>query len=182
MAPRVRIGPWELVETLREHADSTRSSTSAAPADFSIGKPALAFERQTTDGKTVSFPSSYKGKVVMLDFWATWCGPCMGEVPNLTKVYEKYHGKGFEILGISLDQPNAIEKVATVTKANNMTWPQVYDGKFWSAEVAKMYAVDSIPRAYLVDGDTGKVIADSSTLRGETLDGTIEKALSAKTK
>ena len=147
-----------------------------------MGQKVLTFDRKTTDGKAVSFPASYKGKVVMLDFWATWCGPCMGEVPNLARVYEKYHEKGFEVLGISLDQKDALDKVASVTKDKNMTWAQVYDGKFWQADIAQLYAVDSIPRAYLVDGDTGLIIADSSTLRGEALEGTIQKALASKTK
>lgn len=149
------------------------------PADLTKGKLALTFERKTIDGNTVSFPASYKGKVVMLDFWATWCGPCMGEVPNLARVYQKYHDKGFEILGVTLDQANALDKIATVTKANNMTWPQVYDGKYWQAEIAQLYAVDSIPHAFLVDGNTGKVIAETSGLRGEALEPTIQKALAA---
>ena len=104
----------------------------------------------------------------------------MGEVPNLAKVYEKLHPKGFEILGISLDQKDSIDKLASVTKDKNMTWPQVYDGKYWQADIAQLYAVNSIPRAYLVDGDTGMILANGETLRGDALEVTIEKALAKK--
>jgi thiol-disulfide isomerase/thioredoxin len=150
------------------------------PASLQVGKLSLAFAKPGLDGKTISFPSDYKGKVVMLDFWATWCGPCRAELPGLIKTYEKYHDKGFDIVGISLDQDKQQEKVEAFLKANNMTWVQVYDGKYWKAEVAQMYSVDSIPRAYLVDGDTGKILAEGNNLRGEALDGTISKALAAK--
>ncbi len=149
------------------------------PADLSAGKMALAFSRPVISGKTIKFPEDFKGKVVMLDFWATWCGPCIGELPGLTKAYEKYHPKGFEILGISLDQPNQVEKVKAFLTEHHMSWEQVYDGKFWQAEVAQMYSVDSIPRAFLVDGTTGKIIATTAELRGEALDSTLGRALSS---
>src|SRR5579864_4150695 len=132
----------------------------AKPATPTAGEPAITFRAQTLDGKTVNFPADYKGKLVMLDFWATWCGPCMGEVPGLVKAYNEFHPKGFEILGISLDQPNAAEKVKSVTAEKGMTWPQVYDGKFWQARVAQLYGIESIPHAFLIDGDTGKIVAE----------------------
>ena len=148
------------------------------PADLGVGKKALVFTRPVIGGKTVNFPKDFKGKVVMLDFWATWCGPCIGELPGLTKAYAKYHPKGFEILGISLDQPNQLEKVQAFLKDKNMPWAQVYDGKFWQAEVAQMYSVNSIPRAFLVNGSTGEIIATTEKLRGEELEKTLERALS----
>jgi thiol-disulfide isomerase/thioredoxin len=152
----------------------------ATPPDHSVGKKITPFKAKTMDGKAVEFPGSYRGKVVMVDFWATWCGPCMKEVPNLVKVYDEFHGKGFEVLGVTLDQKDAEEKVKSVTGEHKMTWPQIYDGKFWKAEIAQLYAVDSIPRAYLVDGDSGEILANPDQLRGETLKGVIEKALEKK--
>ena len=147
------------------------------PADLSPGKPAIAFSRPTLDGKSVNFPKDYEGRLVLLDFWATWCGPCRVEIPGLVKAYEKNKGRGLAILGISLDQENQAEKVKAFLVENKMPWPQVYDGKFWNAEVAKMYSVNGIPAAYLVDGSTGKIIASGNSLRGEALDKTLTEAL-----
>jgi thiol-disulfide isomerase/thioredoxin len=152
------------------------------PPDLSKGHAILAFDDKLMDGKKVNFPGDYKGKLVLLDFWATWCGPCMAEVPNIVKTYNEYHPKGFEILGISLDQPKAEDKITKVTGEKGMTWPQVYDGKFWDARIAQMYAIHSIPQAYLVDGDTGKVIAEGEALRGEDLEKVLKAAIEAKAK
>jgi thiol-disulfide isomerase/thioredoxin len=152
------------------------------PPDLSKGHHVLAFKATKTDGTEVNFPSDYKGKLVFLDFWATWCGPCMGEVPGLVKAYNNVHAKGLDILGISLDQPNALEKVKSVTADKGMTWPQVYDGKFWEARIAQLYGIQSIPAAFLVDGDTGIVIASGNALRGENLAKTLDDALAVKAK
>jgi thiol-disulfide isomerase/thioredoxin len=144
------------------------------------GSAALAFEATTLSGQKVSFPTSFKGKVVMLDFWATWCGPCMREAPNVVKAYNAYHGKGFEVLGVSLDQPDSAAVVKDVTGKQGMPWEQVYDGKYFKAAVAQLYKIQAIPAAYLVDGDTGKIIAFGEGIRGEKLADAIEKALGAK--
>ncbi|HWA82944.1 MAG TPA: TlpA disulfide reductase family protein [Fimbriimonadaceae bacterium] len=150
------------------------------PPDLSAGKKAIPFNMKTTSGEQVSFPSSYKGKLVMLDFWATWCGPCKGEIPGLAKAYEKYHSQGFDVLGISLDNEDTAKGLTQFTKDWNMPWPQVCDAKYWDAEVAKLYVVQSIPAAFLVDGDTGEVLASGNELRGDQLVPTLEKALAKK--
>jgi thiol-disulfide isomerase/thioredoxin len=154
------------------------SSLAAAQA---VSKPAAAaFKAVDMEGKDRSFPSDYKGRIVMLDFWATWCPPCVGEVPGIVSAYAKYHARGFDILGISLDQANSAGKVKAFEKQYGMTWPQVYDGKYWEARVARFYGIDSIPRAFLVDGDTGVVLASGDAIRGESLAPAIEKALASK--
>jgi thiol-disulfide isomerase/thioredoxin len=162
-----------------EKSAETVEETKPAP-NLVSGKKALEFEAKQTDGATVKFPTTYKGKLVMLDFWATWCPPCRAEIPGLVKTYNKYHDKGFDVLGISLDQMNQGEKLAKFTEEYKMPWPQVYDGKYWTSKVAVQYNIDSIPQAFLVDGDTGQIVASGQNLRGENLDQTIETALAKK--
>ncbi|MBL9133936.1 MAG: redoxin domain-containing protein [Verrucomicrobiaceae bacterium] len=135
------------------------------------------FEATSTTGAKVSFPGDYKGKVVLLDFWATWCGPCIAELPNLTKVYTDLHPKGLEVLGVSLDSAEKKDSLAAFTKDKGMTWTQICDGKGWEADLAKLYAVRGIPACFLVDGTTGKLLAKGTELRGASLRPTIEKAL-----
>lgn len=160
-------------------AEKKAAPAAPRPELLAVGKPATVFKAKTTDGTAIDFPASFKGKVVLLDFWAIWCGPCIGELPHLTAAYQKFHDKGFEVLGISLDRPGDDKKLAAFTKDKNMPWPQVFDGKYWQAEVAQLYGVRSIPTAYLVDGDTGLVIANSG-LRGSQLEKTVADALAKK--
>jgi len=150
--------------------------------ELKVGDPITPFEAKTLDGASIKFPGDYKGKVVLLDFWATWCGPCMAEMPNVSAAYKKYSSDGFEIVGVTLDKKGAESKIKQTTEKMDMDWVQVYDGGGWQAAVATLYKIQSIPRAFLVDGDTGIILDDGAGLRGEALSKTIEKALKAKKK
>jgi thiol-disulfide isomerase/thioredoxin len=144
------------------------------------GQKAFAFHVKTVDGKLVNFPDDYKGKIVLLDFWATWCPPCREELPYLIATYNQYHDKGFEVLSVSLDEPRQGPALLQFVKDNNMTWPQIYDGHFWKAAVAVQYGVHSIPCPVLVDGDTGIILATDTDALGHKLATAIESALAAK--
>lgn len=151
------------------------------PPSFGIGKKALNFTATDMTGKKVNFPGDYKGKVVLLDFWATWCGPCIAELPNVKKAYAAHHEKGFEILGISFDQKDMADKVSKFAVENGMPWRHIYEGKFWDTDLGTLYDVSGIPFVLLVDGDTGEILAMSNTLRGPQIVDTVAKALAAKT-
>jgi peroxiredoxin len=148
----------------------------------SAGQKAPIFQVRTIDGKTVKFPEDYKGKVVLLDFWATWCGPCRKELPNVVATYQKYHARGFEVLSVSLDQPRQGPALLQFIHDNNMTWPQIYDGQYWNAAVAKEYGVKAIPCPVLVDGDTGLILAEGPDALGNDLALLLDKTLTAKAK
>ena len=135
------------------------------------GSPFPDFQVKDLQGQPLSI-AGHKGKVVLVDFWATWCGPCVNELPNVKAAYEKYHARGFEIIGISLDQEEA--KLTGFLKEQKMTWAQFYDGKGWENELAVKYGVQSIPATFLLDGE-GKVIARN--LRGAALDKAVAQAL-----
>lgn len=137
--------------------------TAAAEAATAVGKEFAPFKETATDGTVVDL-AAYRGKVVLVDFWATWCGPCVAELPHVKEAYSKYHAQGFEIIGISLDQDG--DKLAAFTKAKEMPWPQIFDGKGWQNKLAQAYGISSIPATFLLDRD-GKIAAKG--LRGDAL-------------
>jgi zinc protease len=168
-------GDFFQIATSAQTVDETRPLP-----NLTAGHPALAFEATTTDGNAVKFPAAYHGKVVLLDFWATWCGPCVAELPNVVAAYEKYHDRGFEVLGVSFDRTNAAAKLASFTKDHHAPWPQIYEGRYWQTTIGTQYAIDSIPHAFLVDGTTGNILAEGEDLRGEKLEPAIAQALGIK--
>jgi peroxiredoxin len=114
------------------------------------------FAQADTNGKTVSL-SSFHGKYVLLDFWASWCGPCRAENPNVVKAYNNFKGKNFTILGVSLDRPGKKDAWLKAIHDDHLTWNHVSDLKFWDSETAKLYGIQAIPQNLLLD-PSGKII------------------------
>ncbi len=132
-----------------------------------VGALAPDFSQNDTNGTPVSL-SSFKGKYVLVDFWASWCRPCRDENPNVVDNYNRFKNKNFTVLGVSLDR--AKEPWLQAIADDNLTWTHVSDLKFWSNEVAKLYSVGSIPQNFLV-GPDGKIVAKN--LRGPALEATL---------
>ncbi len=133
--------------------------------DVAIGAPAPNFAQQTPEGKTVSL-SDYRGKYVLVDFWASWCKPCRQENPAVTKAYQAYKGHNFDILSVSLDDENGREKWLKAVREDQLAWTQVSDLHGFKNEAAQRYHVQAIPQNFLID-PSGKIVA--ANLRGEEL-------------
>ncbi|MDR3713005.1 MAG: TlpA disulfide reductase family protein [Puia sp.] len=135
------------------------------------GQPAPDVSLPGPDGKTVKL-SDLKGTVVLIDFWASWCGPCRRNNPHLVKLYKKYHGKGLEILGVSLDEKDQDWK--TAVQQDGLGWLQVNDNKGWNASSAASYGVDAIPASFLIDKEG---VVRGVDLVGWDLESAIKKLL-----
>ena len=119
--------------------------------------------------------SKYEDKVVLVEFWATWCGPCVAELTNILAAYKKHHADGFEVIGISLDQDE--QKLKSFLKTKDIPWPQYFDGKEWENKLAAKYGIDSVPATFLLDRQ-GKIVVQD--LHGEALEEALTKALTAR--
>ncbi|TVR51332.1 MAG: TlpA family protein disulfide reductase [Puniceicoccaceae bacterium] len=123
---------------------------SGTMADGTSRIPFVTFEGPGLDGETIAV-SDFQGKVLLIDFWATWCAPCLAEMPHVVAAHQKYRDQGFEVLGVSLDRANAHDRIRQVMQQYEMDWPQIYDGRGWQAEAAVMNNISAIPATVLLD-------------------------------
>ncbi len=140
--------------------------------------PIFVAEMTLTDGTKLALPEGRLGKVVVVDFWATWCGPCIRYLPHMKTAYNNYKDKGVEFLGISLDKPGKKQHLIDFVKKNQMPWTHAYSGKFWKDPTAVQYGVRGIPAIWVI-GKDGRIFSDNARA---DLEGTIDKALAEKTK
>jgi thiol-disulfide isomerase/thioredoxin len=160
----------EIAKNIDEAVAAIEKEATAAKA-LAVGQTFPAFAEKDLGGQPLSV-AAFKGKVVLVDFWATWCGPCVGELPNVIAAYEKYHAKGFEVIGISLDKSR--DELTAFIKEKNMKWAQYFDGLGWDNKLSSQCGIRSIPATFLLDGE-GKIIAKD--LRGPALDSKLAELL-----
>jgi peroxiredoxin len=164
----------QIYQKLSEQFKQTEEQLGAkkkAEDQLQPGKEPFPIEGKDVDGKDFSL-AALKGKVVLIDFWAPWCGPCMEEMPNVLELYKKKHAKGLEIVGVSLD--NGDESLRKTIKEQGMTWPILSDHAGWKNAIARKWGVNSIPATYVLDK---KGVIRHTNLRGEALDAAVTKLL-----
>lgn len=167
-------------EPLYDHLSAVNKSTYSGKSlkdrieiakKTAVGAMAMNFTQNDTLGKPVSL-SDFRGKYVLVDFWASWCGPCRAENPNVVKAFNKYKDKNFTVLGVSLDQPGKKQSWLDAIHKDGLWWNQVSDLQFWDNAVAKQYGIRAIPQNLLID-PSGKIIAKN--IRGEELNKKLEE-------
>lgn len=164
-------------QVLAAFADSPNASARDYVRDrlrfFALSKEPFSLAFTALDGREVSL-EALRGKVVLIDFWATWCGPCIAEIPNVRDVYAKYHDRGFEIIGVSLDDEKDRSKFIDLVAKEGVTWPQRFQGKGWKDDLAKAYTISGIPAMFLLDAD-GRLVTTNA--RGPKLEQEVRRLL-----
>jgi peroxiredoxin len=161
-------GLAQINRSLQQPADAQGATQASL-----VNKPAPDFTLPDVDGKPVSL-SSFKGKWVLVDFWASWCPPCRAENPNVVKAFNQFKGKNFTILGVSLDRPGQKEKWMEAVQADGLGWTHVSDLKFWGSAVVPLYNIEGIPYNVLVNPQ-GVIVAEN--LRGADLERKLAEVL-----
>jgi len=180
VADRGMMGEYKDVNDIYQKLDASAQHTSQGQRiavrltvlkKSALGEKILDFTQNDTTGKPVQF-ANFKGKYVLVDFWASWCGPCRGENPNVLKAYNEYKDKNFTVVGISLD--DKADRWEKAIREDNMPWTQLSDLKGWKNELADYYGIQGIPSNLLIDPN-GKIIAKD--LRGEALHAKLAEVL-----
>lgn len=158
------------------HLAYTVDQTLDAMTELDVGSKAPEFSAPTPEGEELALKDAL-GKVTLVDFWASWCRPCRVENPNIVQVYRKYHDQGFNVLGVSLDRPGNKDEWLQAIEDDQLDWYQVSNLEFWQDPVARLYKIQAIPAAFLLDEDGVIISRDPRELRGEALERTVAKAL-----
>ena len=188
LRPAETAAEWKKFAALTTNQNAARTAQKKGDVFARLSKP-LEMKFVAADGRQIDL-AKLRGKVVLIDFWAMWCGPCVAEMPNVKKVYAAYHDQGFEVIGVSLDQvrlpptdPDDVraakfeasrKKLLDFVSSRELPWPQYYDGKWWSNAYALEFCIDSVPAMFLLDRN-GMVV--STNARGPKLEAEVKRLL-----
>jgi thiol-disulfide isomerase/thioredoxin len=180
VALRVKL----LERLIADYPDNPASRSAAATLELlrNVGKPLDLKFTDAIKGTLISI-EGLKGKVVVLDFWATWCGPCVAEMPRMKRLYSRYKGQGVEFIGVSLDFPKeegGLDKLKEFVARNEIAWPQFYQGHGWESEFSTKLGITSIPQLFLVDADGRLASIDARETLETLIPEYIDRAKTAK--